>query len=88
MSRWRHATLRSCKLPLGGGLRVYILEIDSEGFIESELNEYAERALSAWAEYIGFERVSVESAPDETATIGDAETTQTPKKPRRKRRAT
>ena len=86
--RWRHATLRSCELPLGGGLQVYILKIDSEGFIESKLNAYIENVLTAWAEYIDFERVSEESAPDETTAIGDVETPQAPKKLRRSRRAT
>ena len=86
--RWRHTTLRNCELPLGGGLQVYILKLDANGFIETELNEYADRVLSAWADYIGFERVSEERAPDETAAIGDAETSQAPKKARRRRRAT
>jgi len=82
--RWQHVKLRNCKLPIGGDYQLHIVSIDSEGFLENS-NEYIDSVIAKWAEYIGFQRVS-QPAPDETLSIGDGETTQATKKPRKKPR--
>jgi|DEB0MinimDraft_6_1074348.scaffolds.fasta_scaffold00250_15 hypothetical protein len=58
--RWQHKTLRDCVLDVGSGRGA--IHIDADGFVH-EANEYAMKALTQWAEVIGFTEVPTKPAP-------------------------
>lgn len=60
MTKWRHKTMRSCRLDVGSGRGV--IELDDTGLVISA-NEYARNALEKWADAIDFEKVATEEPP-------------------------
>jgi len=55
--QWRHKSLRSCRLDVGAGRGVVVL--DDTGLVV-EANQYAQDAIAKWAHVIDFECVTEE----------------------------